>query len=61
MDQKSLENVAGFLTGATIPIGVLKGEGILNKSNIKLFPSDSPSSGGHWNALSEMVEKARIR
>ncbi|PHM33839.1 DUF637 domain-containing protein [Xenorhabdus szentirmaii] len=54
-DQKSLENVAGFLIGAKVPLGVLRGEGILNKVTIKPI-TPKGGAGGNWNVLDEIVD-----
>ncbi|MDC9604587.1 cysteine peptidase family C39 domain-containing protein [Xenorhabdus griffiniae] len=54
-DQKSLEHVAGFLTGVKVPLGVVHGEGVLNKVNIKLA-SPKGGAGGNWNVLDELVD-----
>ncbi|MDC9604584.1 DUF637 domain-containing protein [Xenorhabdus griffiniae] len=54
-DQKSLEHVAGFLIGAKVPLGVVRGEGILNKVNIKPVTLKG-GAGGNWNVLDELVD-----
>ncbi|MBE8598263.1 hypothetical protein [Xenorhabdus sp. BG5] len=47
--------MAAFLIGAKVPLGVVRGEGILNKIDIKPV-TPKAGAGGNWNVLDEIAD-----